>query len=122
MEVIGAIFPKRYANEITRHEQKEKIFPHETSIVNKRKQIEDRKTFVVSNLVSIMSSPSKKAYQNEVHTINYLLQCSMSSAYCWGGKDSTKCGHFIAQVHNAAMKWSIKPCIVRTKKVINALR
>ena len=37
-------------------------------------------------------------------------------------KASKKFGHFIAQVHNAAMKWSIKPCIVRTKKVIMALR
>ena len=28
----------------------------------------------------------------------------------------------IAQVHNTEMKCSIKPCIVRTKKVIKALR
>ena len=30
-------------------------------------------------------------------------------------KSSTKCGHFIAQVHNTEMKWYIKPRIVLTK-------
>ena len=28
---------------------------------------------------------------------------------------STKGGHFIAQVHNVEVKWSIKPCIVKKK-------
>ena len=37
-------------------------------------------------------------------------------------KDSTICGHFIAQVHNTEVKWSIKTCIVRTKQVTKALR
>ena len=36
--------------------------------------------------------------------------------------DSTKRGHLISQVHNTEMKWSIKPCIVRTKKVSKALK
>ena len=35
---------------------------------------------------------------------------------------STKRGHLIAQVKNTAVEWSIKPCIVRTKKVSKALR
>ena len=35
---------------------------------------------------------------------------------------STKRGHLIAQVKNIAVKWSIKPCIVRTKKLSKALR
>ena len=30
---------------------------------------------------------------------------------------STKRGHFISQVHNKGVKWSVKPCIVITKKV-----
>ena len=30
-------------------------------------------------------------------------------------KASIKRGHLIAQVHNAEVKWSIKPCIVRIK-------
>ena len=37
-------------------------------------------------------------------------------------KVSTKRGHLIAQVHNTEVKWSIKTCIVRTKKVSKALR
>ena len=32
-------------------------------------------------------------------------------------KSSTKRGHLIDQVYNTEVKWSIKPCIVRTKKV-----
>ena len=37
-------------------------------------------------------------------------------------KAPTKLGHFIAQVHNIEAKWSIKPCIFRTKNVSKALR
>ena len=72
--------------------------------------------FFISNIVSIVSFPSKKKYQNEVNTIHYLLQCSRSSAYRQQKRDSTKRGHLIAQVKNASVKWYIKPCIVRTKK------
>ena len=122
MEVTGTILPKRYANVITRHEQKKKILSHATSVGNKRKQTEDRKTFVTSNIVSIVTSPTKKKDHNEVHTIWDLLQCSRSSAYCQQRKASTKRGHLIAQVKNTSVKWSIKPCIVRTKKISKALR
>ena len=61
-----------------------------------------------------MSYPSNKAYQNEVHAVKDLLQYSMSRAY-FRKKASTKRGHLIAQVHNTAVTWSIKPCIVLTK-------
>ena len=81
MTVTGAIFPKTYANTITRHEQKKKILSHATSVGNKQKQTEDRNNFVISNIVFIVSSPSKKADQNEVSAIKDLLQCIMSSAY-----------------------------------------
>ena len=37
-------------------------------------------------------------------------------------KASTKRGNLIDQVHNTEVKWSIKPCIVWTKKVSKALR
>ena len=57
LAVTGAIYPKRYTNAITRHEQKKKIFSHATSVGNKRKEIEDRIVFVISNIVSIVSSP-----------------------------------------------------------------
>ena len=53
--------------------------------------------------------------KNKVRVIKYLLQCSMSSAYRQK-KASKKRGHLIAQVHNTEVKWSIKTCIVRTKK------
>ena len=60
---------------------KKKILSHATSVGNKRKQAEDRKTFVISNIVSIVTSTSKKTDQNEVNAIQDLLQCSRSSAY-----------------------------------------
>ena len=66
MAVTGTILPKLYANVITRHEQK---------------QTEDRKTFFISNIVSIVASPSKKTDQNKVNTIQDLLQCSRSSLH-----------------------------------------
>ena len=80
------------------------------------KQTEDRNVFVISNIVSIVTSPTNKTDHNEVHTIRDLLQCSRSSAYRQQRKASTKRGHLIAQVKNTSVKWSIKPRIVRTKK------
>ena len=76
----------------------------------------------MSNIVSIVTSPSKKTDHNEVNAIQDLLQCSRSSAYRQQRKTSTKRGHLIAQVKNTSVKWSIKPCIVRTKKISKALR
>ena len=70
-------FAKKYANAINRHEQKKKKLSHATSIGNKRKKTEDRKTVVISNIVSIVSSPSNKSDQNEVQAIKDLIQCSM---------------------------------------------
>ena len=122
MAVTGTILPKLYANLITRHEQKKNILSHATFVGKKRKQTEDRKTFFISNSVSVVTSPSKKTDQNEVNTIQYLLLCRSSSAYCQQRKASTKRGHLIAQVKNTAVKWSIKPCIVVSKKISKALR
>ena len=122
MAVTGTIFPKWYANVITRHKQKKTIFSHATSDGNKRKKAEVRKTFVISNIVSIVTSPSKKTDHNEVKVIQDLLQCSRSSAYCQQKKASTKRGHLIAQVKNIVVKWFIKPCIVRNKKISKALK
>ena len=69
-----------------------------------------------------MSSPSKKTDQNEVNAIHDFFQCSRPSAYRQQKKASTRLGHLIAQVKNTAVKWSIKRCIVITKKVSKALR
>ena len=81
MELTGAILTKIFANAITRHEQKKKILSRVTSVGNKQKQTENRKTFFISNIVSIVLYPSKKTYQNEVNAIKDLLQCSSSGAY-----------------------------------------
>ena len=81
MAVTGTNFPKQYANAITRYEQKKTILSHATSVGNKQKQTEDGKTFVIFNIVSILSSTSKRIYQNEIHAIKDLLQCSMSGAH-----------------------------------------
>ena len=72
--------------------------------------------------MSIVSSPSKKTDKNEVNVIRDLLQYSRSSAYCQQKRASTKRGYLITQVKNTAVKWSIKPCIVITKKVSKAFR
>ena len=69
-----------------------------------------------------MTSPSKKTDHNEVNSIRDLLQCSRSSAYRQQKKASTKRGHLISQVKNTSVKWYIKPCMVRTKKISMALR
>ena len=95
---------------------------HATSVGNKIKLTEDRKTFVTSNIVSIVTSPTKKTDHNEVYTIWYLLQCSRSSAYRQRRTASTNRGNLIAQVKNTLVKWSIKPRIVRTNKISKALR
>ena len=78
MSVTGTILPKQYANVITQREQKKKILSHATSIGNKRKQTEDRKRFVISNIVFIVTYQSKKTDHNEVNAIQDLLQCSRS--------------------------------------------
>ena len=72
--------------------------------------------------MSIVTSPSKKTDHNEVIEIRDLIQCSRSSAYRQQRKASTKSGHLIAQVKNTSLKWYIKPCIVGTKTISNALR
>ena len=73
-------FSKKRANAVTLHEQNIRILSHATSVGNKRKQTEDIVTFVISNIVSIVSSPSSTSDQNEVDAIKDLLKCSMSIA------------------------------------------
>ena len=79
------------------------MLSHATSVSNKQKKTED-KCFCHINILSILSSPSNKSDQNEVHAIMDLLQCSMSSTYRLKKKPSTRRGHLIAQVHNKGVK------------------
>ena len=81
MAVTSANFPKNLCQWNYLTLTKEKMFSHATSVGNKQKQTEYRKK-IVYNIVSIASSPSKKAYIKKGHAIKDLLQCSISSAYC----------------------------------------
>ena len=49
--------------------KKIKILSDATSVGNRQNQTEDRKTFVISNIVFIVSYPSNKADQKYVHAI-----------------------------------------------------
>ena len=48
--------------------------------INENKQ-KTEKTFVISNIVSIVTYPSKRTDHNEVNENQDLIQCSRSSAY-----------------------------------------
>ena len=58
--VTGAISPKNIPIQLF-DMNKIKILSHATSNGNKLKQVEERKTFVIYNIVSIVWSPSKKS-------------------------------------------------------------
>ena len=61
MAVTGAISQKNMPMQLPDMNKK---LSHATSVGNRRKQTEDRKTFVIYNIVFIVSSSSKKADQN----------------------------------------------------------
>ena len=95
---------------------------HATSLGNKQKQTEDRKTFFsYPILCPLCHIHQRKQTKMKFCAIEDLFQCSMSSECCQK-KAFTKRGILIAQVHNTELKWSIKPCIFRKKKVSKALR
>ena len=120
MVVTGTILPEQYANVITQHEQKKNIVPcnicWKLTKTNRRKKHFCHIQYCFHCVISI-----KKTDQNEVNAFRDLLPYNRSSAYCQQKTASTKCGHLIAQVKNTLMKWSIKPCIVRTRKVSKSL-
>ena len=121
MAVTGTILPKQYANAITRHEQNKNCLMQHLLEINQNKQ-KTEKLLSCPILCPLCHLHKRKIDKNEVNTIQNLLQCSRSSEYCQQKTASTKRGHLIAQVKTTAVKWSIKPCIVRTKKVSKALR
>ena len=104
-------FAKKSANAITRHEQNKKILSHATSVSNKLKQTEDKNTFVISNIVSVVPSPSKKVDITKFMQLRIYLNV-VCQVHIIEKKASKKHGHLISQFHNTEVKWSIKPCIV----------
>ena len=76
---------------------------------------EKRKKFVISNIVSIVSSTSKKSEQKRSSCNQGFTSMKYARSVSSKNKASTKREHFIAQVRNTEVKWSIKPCIVQKK-------
>ena len=121
MAVTGTILPKQYANAITLQEQKKKILSHATSVGNKQKQIEDRKTFSYPILCPLCHLHQRKQIKMKLMLFRIYFNVA-GQVHIVKKTASTKRGHLIAQVKNTAVKWSIKPSIFRTKKVSKALR
>ena len=66
--------------------------------------------------VYIVSSPSKKTDKKKFTQLRIYFNVA-GQVHIFQKKASTKRGHLIAQFHNTAVKWSIKPCIFWTKKL-----
>ena len=121
MAVNGTILPKIYANAITRHEQKKKYCPMKhLSVINENKQ-NKKKLLSYTILGPFCHLHQRKQIKNKFTQLRIYFNVS-GQVHDVKKKASIKRGHLIAQVHNAAVKWSIKPCIFRTKKVSKSLR
>ena len=73
----GAIVPQTYVTAILHQEQKTKMIAAAKANGNSRKQTEDRKTFVTSNIVSIVSDAGDKPKKNELYGLSNILGCSL---------------------------------------------
>jgi hypothetical protein len=123
--ITGAIVPRQFASALHQQAQKTKLLKCATSIGSKRKQTDDRQSFVNVSILSVLNSsnsPSKNKNKHEVHGVQQLLQCSMSTAYRRRKALSTKRAHLIAESTNTDVKWSVKPRAIRVKKVSKELR
>ena len=116
MAVTGTILPKRYANVIIRQEQKKEILSHATSVGNKRKLKKTEKLFSYPILCPLYHLYQGKQIKMKFAQLNIYFNVACQVHIVENKKASTKRGHLIAQVRNKSVKWSIKPCIVRTKK------
>jgi hypothetical protein len=122
--ITGAIVPRQFASALHQQVQKTKMLERATSNGSKRRQTEDRKSFVNVSLLSVLhssTSPSKTKDTNEAEGIQYLLRCSRSTAYRRRKALAEQRAHLIAQSSNTDVKWSIKPRTIRIKKVSNDL-
>eukprot|EP00978_Attheya_sp_CCMP212_P028595 scaffold99190_cov42-Attheya_sp.AAC.2 len=123
--ITGAIVPRQFASALHQQAQKTKLIKCATSIGSKRKQTDDRQSFVNVSILSVLNSsnsPSKNKNKHEVHGVQQLLQCSRSTAYRRRKALSTKRAHLIAESTNTDVKWSVKPRAIRVKKVSKELR
>eukprot|EP00978_Attheya_sp_CCMP212_P041629 scaffold240978_cov74-Attheya_sp.AAC.1 len=117
----GAIIPKEYATAIHHQQQQTKMIAVAKSIGNCRKIAEDRKAFITTTLVSMVSSPGKKASKHELDGIQSILGCSRNTAQRTRHRVSAKWAHLQSVQDDKTMKWAVKPRIVRKKKVDDTL-
>ena len=104
----------RHANTITQHEQKEKILSHATFVGNKQKKQKTEKHFLYQIFCPLCHLHQIKHIKTKFTLLRICINVACQ-VHIAEKKVYTKRGHLIAQVHNKAVKWSIKPCIVRKK-------
>jgi hypothetical protein len=88
---------------------------------NCRKQTEDRKAFITTTLVSMVSSPGKRATKHELDGIQSILGCSRNTAQRTRHRVSAKRARLQSVQDDKTVKWAVKPRIVRKKKVDDTL-
>eukprot|EP00978_Attheya_sp_CCMP212_P012464 scaffold31102_cov31-Attheya_sp.AAC.1 len=116
-----AIIPKEYATAIRHQQQQTKMIAVAKSIGNCRKIAEDRKAFITTTLVSMVSSPGKKATKHELDGIQSILGCSRNTAQRTRHRVSAKRAHLQSVQDDKTVKWVVKPRIVFKKKVDDTL-
>jgi hypothetical protein len=121
MQFVGPIVPKECAAAIYQYQQIQRMISCSQVVGNKKRPSDDRKTFVYSNLVSVVSSPSKKS-KYDIGNIMRLTNRSRTTAYRLKKKLGAKCGTLMPERYNPKVKWSILPRTLRPKKVSDELR
>ena len=117
----GAIVPKAYVTAIHHQEQKTKMISAAKANGNSRKLTEDRQTFVTSNIVSIVSDIGNKPKKHELLGLSNMLGCSLRTARRTWHRVGAKRANLLTLSTDTTVKWSVKPRIVRQKKVDEAL-
>ena len=113
----GSITPTEYSTAI----QQTKMITVAKSNGNCRKQTEHSKTFVTTNLVSIVSSPRKKSKKHELDDIQSILGCSCITVKRKKHWISANRLHLLSVPTYKTIKWAIKPQFFCKKKVDNSL-
>ena len=103
MTVTGAIFSTKYANAITRHEQKKKMLSHATPVSNKREQTEDKKLFSYPILYPLCHLHQRNQIKMKFTQLRIYFNV-VCQVHVFRKKASKKREHFIAQFHNTEVK------------------